>query len=140
MIAQELCAPLAHSPYSPNSPDSPDSPDSPNQLPTTTALLSIYFGHISATFPTIFPVFCSIEQRKCISRYHGVSSSICESLRGTSSSATFQHMGNPLKCDTVRRYSVANTPAIRYDVVSNLGRQYTWEPPAIRYGGLKFHR
>ena len=51
-----------------------------------------HFGHISATFPTIFPFFCSIEQRKCISRYNWVSPSICESLRETSSSATFQQV------------------------------------------------
>ena len=49
-----------------------------------------HFGHISATFPTVFPFFCSVEQRKCISRCHRVPSSICESFRETSSSTTFQ--------------------------------------------------
>ena len=51
-----------------------------------------HFGHISATFATIFRFFCSIEQRKFISPYHWVSSSICESLRETPSSATFQRV------------------------------------------------
>ena len=52
---------------------------------------SWHFGLISATFSTIVSFSCSIEQRKCISRYHWVSSSICESLSETSLSATFQH-------------------------------------------------
>ena len=37
-------------------------------------------------------LFCSIEPRKCISRYHWVSSSICESLHETSISATFYRL------------------------------------------------
>ena len=64
-----------------------------------------HFGHISATFPTIFSFFCRIEQRKCISRYHWVSSSICESLRDTSSSATFQQVMSLGFMGTINRRS-----------------------------------
>ena len=48
-----------------------------------------HFGHTHPTFPTIFSSFCSIEQRKCISRCHLLSSSICKTLLRISS-ATFQ--------------------------------------------------
>ena len=78
VIAQGLWAPPAHSP----------------NLPSLHHHRSLeHFDHIIATFPAISPVLCSIEQRKCISRYHWVLSSICESLLETSLSATSQYLG-----------------------------------------------
>ena len=98
VITQGLWAPPAHSPNSPYSPN-----------PSTTNRSLDHFGHISATFPTIFPFFCSIEQRKCISRYHWVSSFICDSLRETSSSATFQQVMSLVFKGTINRRSSSSS-------------------------------
>ena len=68
------------------------------------------------------PFFCSIEQPKCISRYQWVSSSICESLRETSSFATFQQ-----RVQGVRRfYSVVveDARSITFDGDTSLRRGF----------------
>ena len=122
MITYGLSAPPVHSPNSPNS------PNFPNQ-PTLHHYRSLeHFGHISATFPTIFPFFCSTEQRKCISRYHWVSSSIRESLRETSS-ATFRHRPFP-PCfrPTIRRKPAQEANVGDHEVVIGFVPLLGWSP------------